>query len=176
MKISEFSTMAATVPITGGWAELARELGVTDGAAIRWIRDDHVPRWAVARLKELVRAPGATKTAALARARRLRADLLRGARVARQMGFEVTTRRDQAGRLVGYELEKATAFGRGWWWISDRELTPKDFIPPPAPPYNDPWRDWPIQVDVYAADTPIRRPLWWRRALTLLEAGRGVPG
>ena len=99
----------------------------------------------------------------------IRKDILTAARVARQMGFTVRASKDKCGRVSSYYVTPKSG-GRPWR-ISDHDVPQTAEREARA---NCHGREFNGAASVYASADSHRRPLWWKRAFTLLEAGRNV--
>ena len=98
----------------------------------------------------------------------IRADLLRAARVARKMGLIVKSSKSRNGNISSYYVQREFRGKR--IRISDHDI--------PWTHTRDARTDGNFDgsADIYAAADPIRRNIWWQRAITLALAGREVPG
>jgi len=111
------------------------------------------------------------------RAGAVRADLLRSARVARSLGFSVRSSTDRTGRVSSYYVtppdDVTTCRRPRAWRISDHDVPETG-----ARAYQAEVQGGHFDggADVYASASPVRRSLWWKRAFSLLAAGRLVPG
>ena len=178
---------ARVAAIRHGWKaklRLARELGLplTPSEARAQYRlqtaraaNRPAPRTAPSRIQWRLAARQRVRAADAAEQRRdlIRSDLLRAARVARQLGYSVRASRDRDGRVSSYYVRESVS-GRRQLRISDHDVpwtlereeravsTGRGFFEGSA--------------DIYASARPNRRPLWWRRAYRLAFDGRAVPG
>lgn len=107
--------------------------------------------------------------AELARLEAVRADLLRGARVARSMGWSVQSSKSKSGRVSSYYVTPPGGGRR--YRISDHDVPTTVERQTRSECYG---RTFDGTADIYASAAPIRRNTWWRRALTLMAAGYDV--
>ena len=96
----------------------------------------------------------------------VRADLKMAARVARKEGYFVRSSKDRRGRVSSYYVSSGGTTLR----VSDHDI-------PATWTRTRGGTDWfNGSAHIYASDSPIRRPEWWRRAFLLAFDGRDVPG
>ena len=110
---------------------------------------------------------------ALDRARRIRADLLRAARVARQMGWSCKASHDHNGCVSSYYVSRPDN-PRRQLRVSDHDVPATDERHARAEMRGLASHNG--SADIYASDSDLRRPVWWRRAFALAFAERNVPG
>lgn len=108
-----------------------------------------------------------------ARRKAVHKDLLRAARVARGMGYRVSKSTDRHGRVSSYYVEEYWGSGERLR-ISDHDI-PSTIQRESNAAFHGHAR-FDGSADIYASDSPLRRPEWWRRAFLLAFNGRDVPG